>query len=151
MLKNLLLFIIILITLYLLAVFNAPNLANNIENIIWIEGLWNKITNFKSTTDWVVTNIPSREEFNKAYDDFYSWALEFKDNIETWADITKDKINTIRETVWWSQETYEDIKEWIKDAKDFIDSASWVINQTKDIIEDVSEINTIITNTWIIN
>lgn len=148
MLKNIILFLIIIITSYLIIVFKLPNLASTIENTIWINWLWNKIIEFKNTTNWIVTNIPTKDEVNNAYDDFYSWAIDFKDNFKEWATITKNKINDIRKTVNSAQDTYNDIKWWIDDAKEFIDSASWAINQAKDLLENVSDITN---NTWTIN
>ena len=150
MIKNIFLLIVILVAGYMVIVFQSPQLASNIEKTIGIEWIGNQIREFKNTTDSIVTDVPSREEFEKAYEEIYTWALEWKETIQDWAEKTKDAIDTVRETVSWAQDTYNEIKEGIDDAVEFIDSNSWKIKEAKELIQWVSDLTTVqsTTQTW---
>lgn len=137
--------IILMITIYLLLVFKTPNIAMHIEKTIWIEWMATDIVKIKDTYDNVVTEIPSKYELKK-------WALDFKEKFIEWVEITKSKIDSIRTTASWAEDTYNDLKEWYDKAKDFINTNSWKIDDIKKAINDVSNItNTINSNSWIIN
>lgn len=148
MLKNIFLFILIFFVLYILSIFKAPDLASSIEQSLGIQWFNAFVINFKETFDDIVTNFPTQDELKNAYETAQSWALEFKDNFENWLNITKDKIDTIRETLSWAEDTISDIKENIDAAKDFYDANSWTIDDIKNTIDTISEISQEITNTW---
>jgi len=123
--------IIILITSYILLVFNIPVLANNIAKIIWTEKLNNKIIELRDFLNKNSTNIPSKNEF-------ISWAIDVKNNVLNWVDSTKEKIDSIRQTLSWAETKYNNIKNWYNDVQEFIKTNSWTINNMKNVIKKVS-------------
>ena len=172
MLNKIFWWFILILVLYILLVFKAPTITWEIENKIWINWFSEFVVNFKNKYDDTVTNIPSKREVQDTYDVIYSWATDYKEKFVNGANITKWKIDTIREKISWTEETYnellewyEDIKEWYEDAKEFIDDNKEKLDTIKNAIDVVSNktsevgswitdtINTFswLTNTWIIN
>jgi hypothetical protein len=151
MIKNLLLYILIFFVVYIVLIFNVPQIAWVIENTLWINWFNQFVLSFKWTYDETVTKVPTETELKDAYNTVYSWAIEFKDNFDSWIEITKDKIDDFRTILSWAEDTYNDIKNWINDAKEFIETNSWTIEEIKEVIDTVSETSEILTNTWEIN
>ena len=146
--KNILLSILILFIIFILLIFKAPVAALKIENILWINWFSEFVLSFKWTYDETVTNIPTKSELKNAYDTVHSWAIDFKDKFEDWLNITKEKIDTVREKVWEAEDTYNELKWTYDEVQEFIDTNSWKIEEIKEVIETVSEITETITNTW---
>ncbi len=128
---------ILIFVLYILAIFKAPILADEIEKLIWINWFNNKIRELKEKLDSFSTKVPTKEKLQ----DYYSWAVE---NIEK----TKENIDTIRKKA-------KDLEETYNEAKETIDEAQEKLEQVKETIDKVSEvwesINKIITTTWTVN
>jgi len=141
MIKKLLLSIVILFIAYVLLIFSAPNIAWAIEQLLWLDGLNQKIIDFRDSFNDKSTSIPSKDEL-------LSWALDLKDNIIEWVDTTKEKIDSFRETMSWVEDTYNDLRDWYNEVKDFIDTNSWKIDDAKEILNTVSDITQTLTNTW---
>jgi len=141
MIKKLLLSIVILFVGYVLLIFSAPNIAWAIEQLLWLDGLNQKIIDFRDSFNDKSTSIPSKDEL-------LSWALDLKDNIIEWVDTTKEKIDSFRETMSWVEDTYNDLRDWYNEVKDFIDTNSWKIDDAKEILNTVSDITQTLTNTW---
>jgi len=155
MINKILLSLIILLILFILTVFNAPSIAIKIEEIIWINWLSDRIKWFKDVADWVSTNVPTKTEFENAYDSAYSWAVDIRDNIINWANVTRWKIDDIRETVIWAEkkfnevkDSYNQIKDSFDEAKEFIDTNSWNIKKINNAVQSISEIRDNLVNTW---
>ena len=151
MINKILLSILIFAVIYILLIFKVPTLASIIEDTLWIKWFNEFIIWSKWTYDDTITKLPSAEELTGSYSEAYSWAINIKENILEWADYTRDKIDWFREAMSWAEETYKDIKDWIDTAKDFIDNASWALNDTKELIDNVSVIKETLTNTWTTN
>jgi peptidoglycan hydrolase CwlO-like protein len=131
---------ILLFILFILAVFNTPNIANSIANALGFPNLYKNITSIKWIYDTVVTDITSKEELEKQYNSTLSWALELKSNIIDWVQTTKNKVDSLRETLSWAEQKIEDIKESYEDAKEFIDETWKKIDEAKQIIEDTQAV-----------
>lgn len=140
MIKKFILFSLIIFILYILALFKLPQFTSIVWNIAWLNWFNEFVLSFKSTFDKTVTNIPSQEEF-------IEWSLELKENVINWVDVTKDKIDDIRETIKWAESKYNDLKETYDETKEFINTNSWKIKEIKETIQKISNL----TNTWEIN
>lgn len=140
MLKKIFWTAILLFILFVLAVFKAPEVAKSVANIIGYPNLPESITKLKWTYDQVVTDIPSKEELEKQYNSTISWAIELKENIVNWVQTTKNKVDSLRETMSWAEQKIEDLKGSYNDAKEFIDEAGKKIDETKKIIEDTTTV-----------
>lgn len=147
MLKKLFWSAILLFILFILAVFKVPEVAKSLADMAWYPNLPGKITEMKSTYDDVVTDIPSKAELEYQYNATISWALELKENITVWVQSTKDKVDSLRETMSWAEQTIDDLKWTYNDAKDFIDETWKKINETKKIIEDTQAVIDKVKNT----
>lgn len=141
MLLKLILILVIASTSYTVAVFQAPEIADQIGAMVWLEELNQKIRDGKNTYDTVVTDIPSKTDLL----DTYSWALgdakDLTSDLKDKIDLTKDKIDTVRGTLWEAEQKYNDIKQTVDDTKEFIDTTTQKIDQVKWTLEQVSEIS----------
>ena len=172
MLNKIFWWFILIIVLYLLLVFKAPVITLGIEKTIWIKWITEFVINFKNKYDDTVTTIPSKSEVQDTYNVIYSWAVDYKEKFVNWANVTKWKIDIIREKISWAEDTYNELLDWYEDVKESYDDAKVFIDENKeklDIIKDAidsvsnksSEIHswftdTInsfswLTNTWITN
>jgi methyl-accepting chemotaxis protein len=131
---------VMIIILFVLTIFKAPDLAKSISELAGFPNLPANIISIKSTFDWVVTDIPTKEELEKQYTEALSWAVELKGKIVDWVQSTKDTVDDLRETMSWAEQKIEDIKDTYNDAKDFVDNASKKIEETKKIIEDTTKV-----------
>lgn len=148
MLRKLFWSAIVLIVLFILAVFKAPELAKSIADLAWYPNVPEKITEFKATFDNVVTDIPTKEELESQYNSTVSWALELKENIVNGVQTTKDKVDSLRETMSWAEQKVNELKETYNDAKEFIDETSEKIDQAKQIIEDTQAVIDNVQSVW---
>lgn len=140
MLKKIFWWMIVLIILFVLTVFKAPDLANSIAELAGFPNLPTNIISIKSTFDWAVTDIPSQSELEEHYNEALSWAIIIKWQIIDGVQTTKDTVDDLRETLSWAEQKIEDIKETYDDAKEFVDEASAKIEATKKIIEDTTKV-----------
>jgi len=143
-LLSLLIFTIVLT----LSVFNIPTITTSIEKMIWLNWFTEFILKFKSTYDETVTNIPTKGELENTYNTVQSWALDFKDKFEDWIKLTKQKIDSIRGSVWEIEDTYNDLKDNYDEVQEFIDTNSWKIDEIKEVIETITDVADTLTNTW---
>lgn len=137
--KKLILILVILATLYWVAVFQFPEIADKIWAQIGMEEINQNIRNGKETYDNVVTDIPSKDEVIGTYWEAFSGAIDLGANIKDKIDVTKDKIDTVRDTLSEAENTYNEVKGTIEEAKEFIDTTSEKIEEVKWTIDKVSE------------
>ncbi len=135
MFKKIIWILILCILTYLILIFNFPIFAGALENALWIKWFNHFILSFKYDYDESKTNIPSQNELKVAYDDVYSWAIDFREKFVDGLYITKSKIDNVRETLNNTKEKYDDVKEWYDDVKQTIDT--------------IVEISNKLTNTWV--
>lgn len=131
---------VMVIILFVLTVFKAPDLAKSISELAGFPNLPANIISIKTTFDWVITDIPTKEELENQYNEALSWAIELKGKIVDWVQSTKNTVDDLRETMSWAEQKIEDIKETYNDAKEFVDEAGKKIEETKKIIEDTSRV-----------
>jgi len=132
--------------LFVLSVFKAPDVASSVAAMFGYPDLPTKIISIKWRYDTVVTDIPSQEELKNQYNSTLSWALELKENIINWVNTTKDKVDSIRESMSWAEQKIDDLKDTYDDAKEFIDETWKKIEETKKIIEDTQAVINKVTN-----
>lgn len=121
MIKKLLLLILSILVLYGVLVFLAPKISSSVESFVWIPGITEKIHSSKEDFDNIVTNVPSKQEFK-------SWAIDISDTIKWGLDSTKDKIDNVRVTLSWAQNT-------IDETFDNIDQAVETVKEVKEVVE----------------
>jgi len=135
--KKIISLIIIVVVLYIVAIFKAPTLANELEKLMWLDGFNQKIIDLKERLDNFWTKVPTKDELK----DYYSWAV---DSIEK----TKENIDNLRKKADDIQDTYESTKETINQAQEKLED----IKETVDKISEVWEsITNTITSTWVVN
>lgn len=141
MLKNFLLWLLIFCIIYILLILNIPSISKKLENTILLNWINNFILQFKWTYNDTIKNVPTQNEFKNAYNSIQSWAIDFKENFDLWVDYTKERIDSIRWTLSWVNDSIWDIKNTYDETKQFIDTNSWVIKNVQDTIQ---------TNSWVI-
>lgn len=139
---------VLIFTLFVVSVFKAPEIADSIGNTFGFPNLTEKIREFKSWFDGVVTHVPSQQEIQKALAETKSWAIKLKDGFIDWVEITKDKIDTVRETLSWAEQKIEDAKDAYNKTIEFIDETGNKINEVKQTIEDTSKVIEDVQNLW---
>ena len=141
MIKKIFWTILLLITLYILSIFKAPSIAQNIEDFLGIKWFNEFIINFKKTLDGSATDIPSKDEF-------LSWATDIKDKLINWIGTTKEKIDSVRYSLWEIEDTAEEIKNTYDEAKKFVQETEEKIEEVKNKASKVSDNIENIANSW---
>lgn len=149
MVKKILWFFLIFIILYILAIFKAPALADNIEDLLKINWFNNSVRDMKSALDDIYTNFPSREEVLNTYNKTLSWANDLKQKAWSWTSQIKNTIDNFRLSVSWSVDKYEWIKDDILETKQKMDQTVDTIKNTSDAIWEFWE-NIKNTSSWIL-
>ncbi|MCP4523110.1 MAG: hypothetical protein GY828_02725 [Candidatus Gracilibacteria bacterium] len=140
MLQKLLLSILILLVLFILSIFNAPELAGALSNMFGYPNLPKQVIEFKESFDTVVTDIPTKDEVLDTYNTTLSGAIELKGKVIDGIHTTKETVDTIRETLSGAEEKIENAKETYNKTVEFIDETGKKIEETKKIIEDTSKV-----------
>lgn len=138
--KKIIWILIIFFVLYILAIFNIPIVAQNIEKKLKIEWFNDFILKLKWTYDYWLENNPDVEEWLNTYNKALSGATKIKEDVINGAQYAKDKVDSARVSLSGAQET-------INKAWDFIQDASEKLEQWKEIIDTVKDI----TESWSIN
>lgn len=139
---------ILSITLFWVSVFKAPELADSIWNTFGFPNLTSYIRDFKSWFDEAITHVPSQEEIQEKIAQTKSWALKIKDGIITWVETTKNKVDDVRESLSWAEQTLQDAKNAYNKTVDFIDETGKKIDEVKKTIEDTSKVIEEVQNIW---
>ncbi len=139
--KKLLWLIVIIVTIYILLIFKAPNITTKIEKSLWFSWLTEFVTGTKWNLDKTYTNIPSKSEA-------YSWIIDIKNNIINWLDTTKEKIDSVRWAVVWAEKKINEVKQTYDKAASFINNAN---NKLKEAQKTINDISGAINNTWTTN
>lgn len=147
MLKKLFLIFFIFFILYLMLVFKTPWTAD----ILWNKEFNNFVRSFKPTLDDTSTNIPWKDDITGTFTKTYSWAIKLKNDIVSWVEKTKDTIDSVRSTLSWAENTYNDAIDKIEDVKGFVNDAWKKVEQVKGTLEDFDKMADSIkwmVNTW---
>ena len=143
--KKLILLFVIIFTLYILIIFKLPVLADAIGKSFWLEKFNSFVLTFKSNVDMVSTDTPTKQELIDTYTKALSWAIDLKNDIVNWADVTKEKIDSVRATLSWAERAYNELKDTYWEAVEFIDETSKKIDEAKKIIDAVQSVS----NSWV--
>ncbi len=107
------------------------------------------ILNYNNSYKKNMDNIETERIFQKNFNELYNFLFDFWKKFESWLKITKLKIDWFRENIWEKKKTIENIQKSYNEVKQIIDTASWTIQNTKNIITNIDEIKQIIdTSTW---
>ena len=143
--KKLIILFVIIFTLYILIIFKLPVLADAIGKSFWLEKFNSFVLTFKSNVDMVSTDTPTKQELIDTYTKALSWAIDLKNDIVNWADVTKEKIDSVRATLSWAEKAYNELKDTYWEAVEFIDETSKKIDEAKKIIDAVQSVS----NSWV--
>lgn len=133
MIKKLFWYIVLFSTLFGLIIFKIPSAPLFIEENLKIEWFNNSVINFKNTYNNLFTKIPSKEKAIETYNHSVSWAIYFKDKFVEWLDITKWKIDNIRNTLSWVKDSYDSTIDIINTASGKINDTIKVVNKIKNV------------------
>lgn len=129
--KNVILILVILITLYIVWLFVFPEKTRSIWDYIWLQSFNDFFISFKWDVDKTSTKYDSTDINLKK---IQSWATEMidsmsnsaKDLIDTvwnWAKDLKDKVDSVRSTASWVEKTYNELKNQMEDASKTVQEA----------------------------
>ena len=129
--KNVILILVILITLYIVWLFIFPEKTRSIWDYIWLQSFNDFVISFKWDVDKTSTKYDSTDINLKK---IQSWATEMidsmsnsaKDLIDTvwnWAKDLKDKVDSVRSTASWVEKTYNELKNQMEDASKTVQEA----------------------------
>ena len=129
--KNVILILVILITLYIVWLFIFPEKTRSIWDYIWLQSFNDFVISFKWDVDKTSTKYDSTDINLKK---IQSWATEMidsmsnsaKDLIDTvwnWAKDLKDKVDSVRSTASWVEKTYNELKNQMEDASKTVKEA----------------------------
>lgn len=133
MLKKITSFVLILATLYVLAVFFMPDISKKVDNTFWLNGLTDSIKGTKTVLDWAITDIPSIDEFK-------SGAVDIQRTVSDGINTTKQTIDTVREGTQKVTETYNQAKDTYETVQQTLSGASEQLNQIQWAIQTVTNI-----------
>ncbi len=135
--KKLFWIILIIITIFGISLFLAPNITNSIEKALWFSWFWDKIRNIWWGFGKTMSDIPNADELKKWYQDALSWATDLKHKVVNGIQTTKDTIDTVRATAWDAEDTYNKAKDVIKDTTDTIDKIKWTLNDVEKMQDSI--------------
>ena len=129
--KNIILILVIIITLYIVWLFVFPEKTRSIWDYIWLQSFNDFVISFKWDVDKTSTKYDSTDINLKK---IQSWATEMidsmsnsaKDLIDTvwnWAKDLKDKVDSVRSTASWVEKTYNELKNQMEDASKTVQEA----------------------------
>jgi len=135
--KNIFSFLIIIIIAYIVLIFLAPGVSDTIGSFIWTKSLNEKIRIFKTNVDKTATSATWKDDLLKGYSDTIDSARQARDTIIEKTLDTKKKIDDVRNTLSWAEQT--------------VNEAKWVFDEANKTINDINQLwNNIknIVNTW---
>ncbi len=124
--KNIFSFLIIIIIGYIVLVFLAPGVSDKIGSFIGTKTINEKIRVFKTNIDKTATSATWKDDFLKSYSDTIDSARQVKDTIVEKTLDTKKKIDTVRSTLSWAEET--------------VNEAKWVFDEANKTLNDINKL-----------
>lgn len=129
--KNIILILVILITLYIVWLFVFPEKTRSIWDCIWLQSFNDFVISFKWDVDKTSTKYDSTDINLKK---IQSWATEMIDSMSNsakdliytvwnWAKDLKDKVDSVRSTASWVEKTYNELKNQMEDASKTVQEA----------------------------
>lgn len=114
--------VLIIVTIYIVAIFLAPKQVDEFARRAWIMNINNNIRNFKTWADWVSEDLIQLK-----------WAREQIDN-------ARKTVNQVWETI---NKTQEEINRKVDQANKVYESGKKVIDSTKELQKNLWELTTI--------
>ena len=129
--KNIILILVILITLYIVWLFVFPEKTRSIWDYIWLQSFNDFVISFKwdvdkTSTKYDSTDINLKKIQSLATEMIDSMSNSAKDLIDTvwnWAKDLKDKVDSVRSTASWVEKTYNELKNQMEDASKTVQEA----------------------------
>lgn len=111
--------------------------------------LWNINTKIKEITwyiFWKTTDTTTKSK--ELYDSKLAPKVDsIKTWVQKWIDTTKSRVDNVRKTLSWAEDTYNKTKEVINDGKETLNKATEVLNDIDKMWNSI--INTV--NTWTVS
>ena len=125
--------IILVFSWYGVCVFAAPEIASKIDSLIGVPWFSESIRGSKTNLDSVITDIPSAWEFK-------SGALDIKDKVIEWIEVTKDTIDSIRSWAQQVEHAYSGALETYNQLKWNLEDAQEKMQKIQGVVESVSQL-----------
>ena len=129
--KNILLSLLSVFVLYVMLIFISPATASTLSSALGIEWLQNTIISFKENLDTTSTSGTGS---------FLSGALELSNQLIDGVDSTKEKIDSVRETLYQVEQWYDSIKSTYEDIVNVIDKVSEVVEVAETLSTDIQNL-----------
>lgn len=145
--KILLILILWFFTRYSVYITREPEKFTDLETQYkWI---WKINSKIRETTWYLIWK--TNETTSKTKDIYNDKVVPKVDNIKTWVqwwfDSTKQRIDSVRKTLSWAEDTYNKTKEVINDGKETLNKATEVLNDIDKMWNAI--INSV--NTWTVS
>ena len=118
--KNIILILVILITLYIVWLFVFPEKTRSIWDYIWLQSFNDFVISFKWDVDKTSTKYDSTDINLKK---IQSWATEMIDSMSNSAKDLIDTVDSVRSTASWVEKTYNELKNQMEDASKTVQEA----------------------------
>jgi len=145
--KKILLLLLIVLIWYIISIFLAPKISDNVADVFWIKSFNEKLRENWWDFNRIFTNIPNSEELEKWYDDALDKAKELRNDAADWVQIIKDNIDDIRTTLSWAEDKIERAKEVYNNTIETVDR----LKETYKDVEKMWEAIQDVVNTWALN
>jgi len=142
--KKILWLFVLIITIYILLIFKAPNITKKVEKTLWFSWFTEAVTGTKWNLDKTYTNLPTKDEA-------FSWIIDIKNKIINWVNTTKSKIDDVRSAAAWAEKQINQVKKTYNNAINVVKKTNQQIQNTKKTIDNISKSINQATNTWTIN
>ena len=119
--KNVILILVILITLYIVWLFVFPEKTRSIWDYIWLQSFNDKTSTKYDSTDINLKKIQSWA--TEMIDSMSNSAKDLIDTVWNWAKDLKDKVDSVRSTASWVEKTYNELKNQMEDASKTVQEA----------------------------
>ena len=119
--KNVILILVILITLYIVWLFVFPEKTRSIWDYIWLQSFNDFVISFKWDVDINLKKIQSWA--TEMIDSMSNSAKDLIDTVWNWAKDLKDKVDSVRSTASWVEKTYNELKNQMEDASKTVQEA----------------------------
>lgn len=134
---NLILVVIILITLYIVSIFLFPEQIKKISSFLWLDSFNDSVLDIK----WKIDNISINTDIDKTIKNIQSWATDLLDTAWDYAKDIKSKIDSVRSTASWVENTYNEVKWQIEETRKNIEDVSNKFNEMKQTVDSVNIFN----------
>lgn len=134
--KKIFLLFLIIFVLYIVWLFAFTEKTKSFWDEIWLKGFNEFILQFK----WKVDEI-SNLDAKKTLENIWSWTTNLLDNAWNYAKEIKWKIDSVRSTAQWVENTYNEVKTQIDETTKNLKEIWEKVNEAKETINKTINIS----------